>query len=149
MTDELRDKRVPDQGYPDPSVHTPVGFDTGDPYASMNAANYKHIMDAAALKQSQIDAETQRQASAVFWQGWAQQNALNAASLSESRLTFATHLQTITNGMVIGEKVVDVSPQEVAQDTISARQARDLGEEVTRLLGQVEALKASIDGVTK
>lgn len=150
MTDELRSKPQPDQGFPDPSVHTPVGFDTGDPYATMNAANYKAIMDAAALKQSQIDAETIRQGGQGYQRLVDQNQQLFSTTLQQNQQLFNVSLNVLSNLALMSAKTLDKDTNEINSEGIGAAVAEGVQVGIAGQSAEIAAIvKAVVDGMAK
>jgi hypothetical protein len=122
---------------------TPVAFDTGDPYAANSATNYKAVVDAHNLKQSEIDANTIQQQIATTQQNnrsyaqlMEQNQQLFAQTMNQNNALFNVSLQVLSNLAVISAKTVDTGVHEVAQDKISAEIA-GVDAKVDEILKQV------------
>ena len=127
----MEDQARPLKQFPDPSVHTPVGFDTGDPYAAGNAANFKTIVDAHALKQSQIDADTIRQGSDLFQALQSERQQLFAVSLRALNDAVTVSSRISANGATMDAKNLDKDTTDITSEAVGAQVVADISPAIT------------------
>jgi len=115
------------QTYPgSPAIHNAAEFDPGDPYAAGNATNFKAVVDAHAINQSQIAQETTRQQSRNYHNLLDQNQQLFANTLQQNQSLFQVALTTLSNMAIISAKTVDKDTNEISSEAIGAQIVAEL-----------------------
>ena len=115
------------QPYPNgPAIHQAAEFDPGDPYAAGNATNFKAVVDAHALNQSQVAQETTRQQGSNYQALRDQNQQLFANTLQQNQQLFNVALQNLSNMTLMSAKVLDKDTNEINSEAIGAQVVAEL-----------------------
>ena len=124
-------------------------FDAHDPFAANNVTNYKHVVDAAALKQSQMDAETIRQQGRNYGTLMEQNQMLFERLMAQDAQLFNVALTALTNMVVMSTKELNPgSAAEINEDAVGAKVVSQLSPTISKAVDAAvaeHATSASVD----